>query len=176
MRIKPGEPAKEFEVSDVFDNSINLRSYKGKKLLLSFYRYASCPFCNLRVHQIIQHHEAFQQKSLCVLAFFQSPKKSILQYVGEQNAPFPIIADPSREVFRLYGVESSWKGVLRTGRRVATLMSALKNGFIPGKMEGSKALLPADFLVDCDLIVKEAYYGKDIGDHLPMEIIRQFIS
>jgi hypothetical protein len=41
-------------------------------------------------------------------------------------------------------------------------------------MEGKKTLVPADFLID-DLIVKHAYYGKNISDHIPMETVMKFI-
>jgi hypothetical protein len=55
------------------------------------------------------------------------------------------------------------------------MIKALWSGFMIGKMEGKKTLLPADFLID-DLIVKRAYYGKKISDHIPMDEIIDFIG
>jgi hypothetical protein len=43
-------------------------------------------------------------------------------------------------------------------------------------MEGDKALIPADFLVGPDLIIEQAYYGNDIGDHLPLPEIDSFLG
>lgn len=34
------------------------------------------------------------------------------------------------------------------------------------------AALPADFLVDEQGVIRQAYYGEDIGDHLPFEAVR----
>jgi len=171
MRIQPGQPAKDFEVQDIFGNQFSLSHFKGKKLLLSFYRYASCPLCNLRVHQLIQQYPDFKAKGLHLLAFFQSPVKSIRKYVGKQEAPFPIIADPDHDVYRAYGVETSWPGFIKGSFRLMTLTTAARKGFFPGKMEGKKSLVPADFLIGPDLMVEKAYYGNDIADHMPIQEI-----
>lgn len=37
-------------------------------------------------------------------------------------------------------------------------------------------VLPADFLIGPDLVIQTAYYGKDIGDHLPLEEIYRFVG
>ncbi len=47
MRLGEGQKATDFKAKDIFDDKITLENYKGKKLLLSFYRYASCQLCNL---------------------------------------------------------------------------------------------------------------------------------
>ncbi len=41
MRIQTGEPARDFETQDLEGNIIRLKDYQGKRLLLSFFRYAS---------------------------------------------------------------------------------------------------------------------------------------
>ena len=172
MRLKEGQSAPIFEVEDIFENPIALKNYSGKKLMISFYRYASCPLCNLRVSKLIENYQSLHdEKNLNMLAFFQSPKESILKYVGKQDAPFPIVADPKREVYKLYGVESSWKKAMKAMEDPSLIAEALKKGFKPGKMEGEKALIPADFLLGPDLIIKKAFYGEHAGDHLPIEDI-----
>jgi peroxiredoxin len=174
VRLKVGEKAKDFSVEDLNGKSILLSDFKDKKLMLSFYRYASCPLCNLRVLQLMQVHDDLKSKGLHFLAFFQSPKESIGRYVGKQDAPFPIIADPERKVYKLYGVEHSWIGYLRGGVSMK-MLKALLSGFMIGKMEGKRDLLPADFLIE-NLEIKKAYYGKKISDHIPIEEIRDFLK
>jgi peroxiredoxin len=41
MRIKNGDPARKFETQDLDGNPLRLADYVGKRLLLSFFRYAS---------------------------------------------------------------------------------------------------------------------------------------
>jgi peroxiredoxin len=175
MRIQKGQPAKDFEVKDIFGNQFALSDFKDKKLLLAFFRYASCPLCNLRIHQLIQNYPTFETKGLHLLAFFQSPQESIRRYVGKQDAPFPIIADPDHLVYREYGVEASWAAFIRGSLRLITVTSAARKGFFPGKMEGTKSLIPADFLIGPDLIVEKVYYGKDIADHMPVQEIMDWL-
>jgi peroxiredoxin len=176
MRLTAGDKARDFEVKDLSGSKVSLGEYRGKRLMLSFYRYASCPLCNLRVHELAGHYDSMKEKGLLMLAFFQSPEDSIRRYVGKQDPPFRIVADPERKVYRLYGVESSWAGFLKGSLRVSSMIAAAGKGFFPGKMEGDKAMIPADFLIGPDLIVERAYYGADIGDHMPLEDITAWLA
>ena len=71
---------------------------KGKKVLLSFYRYASCPFCNLRFHSLSKKQQEWRDKSLERVAVFQSPTSSILEYAGKDYSPVRIIPNPDRDI------------------------------------------------------------------------------
>jgi thioredoxin-dependent peroxiredoxin len=176
MRIQSGDKAKDFTVRDLNGNPLALQDFKGKKLMLSFFRYASCPFCNLRIHDLIVRHASLEKQGLSLVAVFQSPEESIRQYAGKQNPPFPIIPDPARELYRAYGVEPSWPGFLKGMFRAGPFLSALTKGFLPGKVEGETAMIPADFLIGPDLVVRSAYYGKDISDHIPLADVEAWLK
>ena len=175
-KLKPGTPAPDFEMRDISDHPVKLSDYKGKKLMLSFYRYASCPLCNLRVNDLIKNYEALSAKGLQMVAVFQSPTKSILRYVGKQEAPFPIVPDPDHKLYKQYGVEGSWMGYAKGLAKVGKVADALGRGFMPGKMEGDKNMVPADFLIDENGVIHTAYYGKDISDHLDLQTIQAFLA
>ena len=175
-RLKPDDVAPDFSLTDVFGVPVRLRDYRGSRLMLSFYRYSSCPLCNLRVHRLIQQHERFARGGLRMLAVFHSPSDSIRKYVGKQDTPFPIVGDPDKTLYARYGVESSLKAVARAAiTRLADAGRAMSTGFLPGSIDGDKALVPADFLIDEAGTVRVAYYGRDIGDHLPLERIESFL-
>lgn len=177
MRLPPGARAPHFHRPSVTGEPVDLEDYRGRRLLLSFYRFSGCPFCNLRVHRLLQVLPELEADGLSVIAFFQSPAESILAEVGRQQPPFPIIADPEKEVYAAYGIERSGAAVARAAvRRMSDAAAALAKGFVPSKANGELALIPADFLIDEELIIREAYYGADIGDHLPFERIRAFLS
>jgi hypothetical protein len=128
----------------------------------------------LRISQLIREYNELHSRGLHFISFFQSPKESMVKYVGNQNAPFPLIPDPKRKVYRLYGVEKSWfKYVL--GGFSRNMFKALRAGFKIKDMEGQKNLVPADFLVE-NLTIKIAYYGKSIADHIPLNEIKQFLD
>lgn len=47
----------------------------------------------------------------------------------------------------------------------------MASGFFNMKAISDKPLIPADFLIDEHQNISKAYYGKDFGDHLPIEEI-----
>lgn len=177
MRLQEKQKAPDFTVADLSDQEISLADYKGRQVLVSFYRYASCPFCNLRVAELMEKEAGWRALGLDLVAFFQSPAASILEHAGKQKPPFPILPDPNRDIYRLYGVESSLGGFLKAFASPDRLYEAvIKRKFKPGKMEGKKTLLPADFLIDAKGDIQIAYYGKDISDHLPVDAIEEAIK
>jgi hypothetical protein len=52
----------------------------------------------------------------------------------------------------------------------------MRTGFRGGKVDGSKKLIPADFLIGPDLTIERAFYGTHIGDHLPIAEIESFLE
>ena len=177
MQIEAGMVAPEFEVKDVFGKVIRLEDYRGKKLLLSFFRNAACAMCNLRVHQLIGRYAEWKAQGLELLAVFESPQANILQYVGKQDAPFPIIADPEATLYDLYGVESSEAKVSDTMSRPDVqekVGQAAEAGFVLTKEEGSNFFrMPAEFLIGPGLRVALAHYNRYVYDHLPFEMIEE---
>jgi peroxiredoxin len=167
VKLSPGQVAPAFSLHDLHDQPVVLEQFRGRKLLLSFYRYASCPFCNLRVHQLSQRAPDWQARGLDLLAVFQSPRESILEHAGSEPRPFAILPDPGRDLYRRYGVEGSWAGFAKAGLQLGKLASALREGFMPGRMEGEINMVPADFIIDENGRILVAYYGRDISDHLP---------
>lgn len=176
MKISAGHKAFAFERNDIFGNKIHFDESLKQKTMLSFFRYASCPLCNLRVNNLIRNYDTLTQAGLRIIAVFQSPAESIKQYVGKQDAPFPIIADPNQELYKLYGVTSSMLGMLRTSFRVKDLSQSFSLGYLPGKIEGSFAMIPADFLVNENFVIETAFYGKDVGDHLALPEIYSWLG
>lgn len=176
MKLRAGNKAKHFSITDVFGNVINTTEYKNKKILLSFYRYQSCPLCNLRINKIIQKYPLYKENNLEIISFFQSPKESMLEFMDKQDCPFPIIADPEKKMYKQYGIESSFLKLLIGLANWKSSKEAFQKGFYPGKVEGDMKTVPADFLIDENFTIRKAFYGSHIGDHIPFEDIEKFIN
>jgi len=175
-RLQEGDQAPEFNVRDLNGRDVTLTDYHERKLLLAFFRYGACPLCNLRMTFLIDAYPRWQEKGLDVIAVFESPVERLLETVASQPIPFPVIPDPERALYRLYGVTASWLGYLAGTLRLRTVRDAFKRGFYPGKSDGAISQLPAEFLIGPDLTIERAYYGKDIGDHLPLEEIDGWLA
>lgn len=172
MRLQAGQIAPALAAQDVHGRMIRLDDYRGRYLFLSFYRYASCPFCNLRVHRLRQRLTEFANFDLSLVAVFQSSRAHILQYVGTQEPPFPILPDPGLRLYRAYRVETSLRAFLiGATRRAGMALQAMRLGFLSGRMQGNVLRVPADFLIGPRGEILIAYYGRDISDHLPIETL-----
>src|SRR5262245_1436616 len=120
MNIQPGMPAPLFQTLDLFGNPVGLAAYRGKPLLLAFFRNAACALCNLRVHGLIERYADYQRAGLEIVAIFESPAASMRQYVGKQDTPFPLVADPEAHLYTLYGLENSQAKIAATIAMTAT--------------------------------------------------------
>lgn len=176
MKLKQGDNIIPFDVQDIYGNPITTDDYKGEKLMIAFFRYAECLFCNLRVHQLMEHSLEFEQKGLKLIAIFQSPVEDIRKNLGEANPLFTIISDPKRELYKHYGIEYSSWGLFVGFLRWFKALKAFSRGHYIKRGVGSAKIIPADFLFNPDQTVHTAFYGRDISEHLPISVIKAFIS
>jgi peroxiredoxin len=165
-RLKEGDSIDLFVATDTNRNEIRLKNYEGKKLYMVFFRKAACPFCNMALRDLIINHDEFKKKGIEILAIFASPRAEILKYAGKQNAPFPIIPDSEYKIYKRYGVDISYKGMLKTSFNIKKILKALRGGFFSTKSTFQDPVMPADFLIEENLTVKKAHYGKTYDDHL----------
>lgn len=174
MRLESGTQAPDFAATDHRGRRMRLSELAGPRWL-AFFRYASCPLCNLRVGQLVARHEALAARGLQVVAVFQSPAESIARHAGALDPPFPLVADPTEELYRLYGLETSLLGLLSPSN-LGPLSRAVASGLLPGRIEGSVTRIPGDFLVRADGTIGQAYYGHVIADHIPFSDVETFLA
>lgn len=174
MRRKPGEKVTAIKLPAIDGSTFDTDSLKGKPYMLSFFRFASCPFCNLRVNELVRRFDEFG-KDFTIIAVFDSPLDNLILHAGGHKAPFPILADENNKFYKEYSIEHSVLGVLKgMFLRMPTLIKGMFKGYVSTTIKGSITTLPADFLIDCEGIIHLAYYGKDEGDHLPFEQVKAF--
>lgn len=170
-KIQKKDNAIQFEATDYLGNKVRLSDYKGKKVLLSFFRGASCPFCNMRLKEMIKRHNEFKEKEIEIITLFTSTKTEIDKYAGKQNAPFIIIPDPELVIYKDYDIEQSKSGMYKAMIKPLKMMKMMTSGFFNTKSLKDEPIIPADFLIDKNQIVYKIYYGKDFGDHLSINEI-----
>lgn len=175
MKRKTGDAIYAIELTAIDGTLFNSDTLLGRPFMLSFLRFASCPFCNLRMHELVTRFNELPD-DFTVVAVFDSPLENLQRHAGKHHAPFPVLADASNTYYRLYGIEHSVMGVLKgmIMRMPKLLYGMFAKGYMPLRIKGSMTTMPADFLVDRNGIIQEAYYGKDEGDHLPFERIEEF--
>lgn len=173
MRLSANDAAPSFEAMDWKGNCHRLEDFAGKRTWLAFFRYASCPLCNVRIGEMRAAPERWPK--LNIAAVFQSPAASMAQYVGQQEPPFPLLCDPEEKLYAAYRLEKSTPGFWKPTNLLG-LAKAAGQGFLPGKMEGTLTRLPADFLIDEEGRIVDAFYADDIAGHIPLGRVDAFAS
>ncbi|HLY30900.1 MAG TPA: redoxin domain-containing protein [Ktedonobacterales bacterium] len=184
MKLKPGQVAPDFRVRDISGQPISLSAYHGRKVLLWFARPAACPLCNVRLWYLIRRYPEYQRQGLSVITFFESSDQVAHQYLDRQQAPFPIVADRQGLIYSLYGLKTSWMGVLRARlTRGSVYREAEEKGVGVWRtlanvlaLDGPIARMPADFLIRPDQRVHQAYYARDAGDFLLFSELEAFLA
>tara|TARA_B100001245_G_C22759021_1_gene367316 strand:- start:117 stop:677 length:561 start_codon:yes stop_codon:yes gene_type:complete len=179
MKLTAGLKAKPFRMQDASGRTIDLNDFTGSKVLISFFRDVTCPFCNLRVHFLSSKKQELEDLGLKMIFFFESTGELLTKSTHHQKVhPVPLVPDPEHKMYDQYGVESSTGKVLKT-MLTKGAFSAMKEGNsfeTPTDKEKHlrASLIPADFLINEKGYIHAAHYGKNVRDHLPIEQIKAF--
>ena len=181
ITLEINAPAPTFKLHDVFDREIDLSNYRGKKILIAFFRHAGCPFCNTRVHHLQKNYELLKSKRLEMIFFFESKKELLLSSVFHKEiSPIPLISDPEKVWYDTYGVERSG---LKSAKSHFTsffqqVFEAKKKQLPVHWMAGNESIktIPAEFLVDEKGFIRKVHYAKGLRDRMNIEEIVGFAN
>jgi peroxiredoxin Q/BCP len=175
MRLVPPALSINFNTQDIYGRPVALADYRGKRVMLSFFRNAGCPFCNLRIYELTHRYRAWQAQDLEIIAVFSSPADEVLRYVAKHPRPFRMISDPGLGIYNRYGVEQSAAAVLKA--LLFKLPRVIRGAFLGGVplINAHPTLVPADFLVDEYGLIRDIWYGRDTSDHIPLKRVDTFI-
>jgi peroxiredoxin len=178
VRLEAGAKAPTFRVETIEGTAISLDGFAGKPLMLMFYRYASCPMCNLRLHDFALEAPRLRARGLEVVAFFHSSARRVRAAAGERPNPLHLGGDPTYTVYRAYGVETSWPRLLLSMALPSFYVDwvrSMRHGFWGG-VDVQLAKMPADFLIGPNGRIARAHYGGSIGDHLSVGDVDSFLD
>ena len=143
----------------------------GSFVHLQLRRFAGCPICNLHLRSIVARHDEIRSHGIREVVVFHSTAAELAKH--EAELPFPLIADPERELYRRLGVERRPSSLLSTralraaiaGETAALGNRSTKRGALgPIKPTGGRLGLPADFLIAPDGRVAALKYGQHAYD------------
>ncbi len=177
MKRNAGDQALDFRGVNIYGNEVSLSDFKGKKIIVSFYRNVSCPFCNRRIHQIMGNNLKLKASGVQLVFLFESSNEKLKSSVFHQGiSPWSLIGDPEKVIYKKYGVEQSTLKMMKT-MFVATLGQAKKDTKelnLPADKDASMNLVPADFLIDENFRIVKAHYGAHLDDHISIEEFKTF--
>ena len=147
----------------------------NKIMHLQFRRFAGCPICSLHMHDVARRYEEIKSAGITEVAVFHSTAEKLRRY--QADVPFAVVADPDRNLYKEFGVESSIGAVLNP-----RAMGAALRGMRVAKMTGAMGLgeqhsgKPADFLIGTDGTVLACKYGSHADDQWSVDEMLKLAS
>ena len=103
MRLKLGSLAPDFVAESIGGRSGSLTQLRGRRVVLKFYGFATCPICNLHMHRFIQEHRMVSNAGLTTVVLSHSPADKLAE-AQDYATPFDLVSDAEKKIFRAYGV------------------------------------------------------------------------
>ncbi len=149
---------------------------------LQFRRFAGCPVCDLHLQSFVarQHELVSVVREVIV---FHSSREELLRYAGD--LPFAVIADPGKELYSAFGVESAarsllnphaWLPIVKGVARSLGRTLRHEQSMPPLHPEGGSLGLPADFLIAQDGRIIASHYGVHAFDQWAVDEVLDLVN
>jgi hypothetical protein len=133
---------------------------RARLVHLQFRRYAACPVCNLHLRTFARRHDEIVRAGVIEIAVFHSPADDL----RDHDLPFALVADPTRALYREFGVENSIRSVLDPRAWGAMFRGIVAFGVRLPRLGESPFGLPADFLIAPGGALIDHKYGSYADD------------
>lgn len=96
--------APDFECQATGDQTIHLKSLRGKKVVLYFYPKDSTPGCTTEGQDFRDLHAKFKRRNALILGVSRDSLASHEKFKTKQNFPFELLSDPDETLCRKFDV------------------------------------------------------------------------
>ncbi len=162
-----GDSCPDFNLPNANNATISLSSQLEKgPVVISFYRGAWCPYCNLEINALQSSLSAIQSQGATLLAITpQTPDKSLAQ-IKEKTLAFEVLSDSQNTVARQFGLVFTLPETLRPIYQAWGIDIPEHNGDDTFELP-----VPATYIVGQDKIIKYAFVNVDYTQRLEPNII-----
>ncbi len=171
--LKVGDKAPDFTLKNAFGKKVTLsNALKKGPVILSFYRGAWCPFCNLQLHTLHKSMPAFKKyNAQLVLVTPQTPDKSKEQLEKDKYS-FEVLSDLDSKVMQSYKLFYKLDADLIRVYKKHGLDVESFNG------KGRNVLpVPGTYVIDKNSVIRAAYaetdYKKRMEPHAIIDALKK---
>jgi endonuclease-3 len=119
--LKVGDKAPQFTSINQYGESVSLKEFKGKNIVLYFYPKDSTPGCTMEACSLRDDYKYLGEKNYVVLGVSADDEIRHKKFAEKYDLPFSLLADTSMEIIKLYDVFGTKKfmgkiydGIIRT--------------------------------------------------------------
>ncbi|MFQ5673795.1 MAG: peroxiredoxin [Nitrospinales bacterium] len=102
-----GTEAPDFSVKDHNGNTVSLKDFRGRKVVLWFYPRADTPGCTMEGQGFRDEYRAFEEKKIAVLGISLDSEADNKAFAEKFSLPYPLLCDVDRRVALTYGAVKS---------------------------------------------------------------------
>ena len=121
IALKSGDTAPEFSANKQNGQKVNLKDYRGKKVVLYFYPKDNTPGCTTQACNLRDNYSLLKKQGYEIIGISQDSEKSHQKFIEKESLPFDLISDVDHKVHNLYGtwdlkkfMGKEYMGTLRT--------------------------------------------------------------
>ena len=118
--LKAGDLVPEFTGTTESGSSISSADLRGRPAVLFFYPKAGSPGCSIESREFARRNAELSAAGVRVIGISVDPLEAQRVFREDCHLPFDLIADPSREISKRFGV----LGALGLARRTTFLLGA----------------------------------------------------
>lgn len=169
-QLYPGQFAPSFSVKDIDGQFHSVDQYKGKQMLISFYRNISSPASLKRFLELEQEQSFLRRKDVVAIAVFPSCRDNLLKFRDTSGFYQLMVSDTSEILYRLFEVGTV------SGFRPSLLRKKTKTAGLPDtkhiKETNISGRVAAEILIGPEGNIKYTHYGSSESDHLKMNLLK----
>jgi peroxiredoxin Q/BCP len=119
--LAEGQKAPDFTAKDQNGNTVSLKDFRGKKVVLYFYPEDDTPTCTIEACNLRDNYSDLKKTGLVVIGVSPDDKESHKKFEEKYELPFILLEDPSKKIINKYEVwgeknmyGKKYMGLLRT--------------------------------------------------------------
>jgi len=125
--------------------------------------------CREHLAQLREHQEELEQLGAVVLGVSFEEPSVIAGFAERESLPYPILSDPERRAYRVFGLERGATAQVWSPNAVRSYARGLLRGRLPRLPRADIAQLGGDFVLDWQGRVVYEYRSEESADRPAIE-------